>query len=443
MDKKHINGLTQALIIIPLLGVFSGAGAAESQFVLDPAQHPKSPEYQSIFSGTVVPLDSKVSWTKRFNGDETFNANQVLVQTTSTFANNSPIASSTVAVNKMDAKGVVKAIRKSEGKIKIKHGPIDKYGMPGMAMMFKVKDPSSLAGLKKGQVIEFNIDNSSGGFVVTSIMQTKTSAAVNQPMTMDAIGVVKAIRESEGKIKIKHGPIDKYGMPGMAMMFKVKDPSSLIGLKKGQEIGFNIDNSSGGFVVTSIMQTKTNAAVNQPMAMDAIGVVKAIRESQGKIKIKHRPIDKYGMPGMAMMFKVKDPSSLVGLKKGQEIGFNIDNSSGGFVVTSIIPTEPSEPVKQPKIMDAQGEQGIQPKQPVDQGTWFVQLMASRSLKEAEALWQRVGQSLPALKDNMPRYEKSEDMIRLLVTPGLSNQAASQLCQKLKQGGQDCFIRSIK
>jgi hypothetical protein len=149
------------------------------------------------------------------------------------------------------------------------------------------------------------------------------------------------------------------------------------------------------------------------------------------------------MPGMAMMFKVKDPSSLVGLKKGQEIGFNIDNSSGGFVVTSIIPTEPSEPVKQPKIMDAQGEQGIQPKQPVDQGTWFVQLMASRSLKEAEALWQRVGQSLPALKDNMPRYEKSEDMIRLLVTPGLSNQAASQLCQKLKQGGQDCFIRSIK
>ena len=85
----------------------------------------------------------------------------------------------------------------------------------------------------------------------------------------------------------------------------------------------------------------------------------------------------------------------------------------------------------------------QPKQQIYQGTWFVQLMASRSLKEAEALWQKVGQSLPALKGKTPRYDKSEDMIRLLVTPGQSSQEARQLCQKLKQGGQDCFIRSIK
>ncbi len=281
MDRKHINGLAKALVIIPIISGFSGAGAAESQSVLDPAQHPGSPEYQSVFSGAVVPLDSRLSWTQRFNGDESFNSNQVLVQTNSTVANNSSLENAAVAVSK---------------------------------------------------------------------------------------GVTK---------------------------------------------------------------------------MDARGVVKAIRESQGKIKIKHGPIDKYGMPGMSMMFKVSDPSSLEGLKKGQNISFNIDNSSGGFVVTRIIPTEIGTDVKQPVAMDAQGEMDSQPKHQIDQGTWFVQLIASRSLEGAEDFWQRIGRSLPALKGKSPRYEKSEDIFRLLVGPGQSSQAARQLCQKLKRGGQDCFIRSIK
>ena len=375
MHRKHINGLTQALIIIPLLGVFPSTGVAQSSSVLDPTQHPKTPEYQSTFSGLVVPLDSKLSWTKRFNGDETFNSNQVLVQTNSTVANNSSTENAVVAVSrtgtKMDATGVVKAIRESQGKIKIKHGPIDKYGMPGMSMLFKVSDASILEGLKKGQKIGFDIDNSSGGFVITRIMPTEKSAGVKQQMTMDARGVVKAIRESQGKIKIKHGPIDKYGMPGMSMLFKVSDPSSLVGLKKGQNIGFNIDNSSGGFVITSIVPTDNGE----------------VKTAAGEIKVKKESVDKPVMPALDM--------------------------------------------------------DSQPKGQIGQGTWFVQIVAARSLAEAEAFWQKVVQNHSALTGASPKYQKSGDFVRLLVGPGQNNQAASQLCQALKQDGQDCFIRSIK
>jgi Cu/Ag efflux protein CusF len=360
LDKNHINGLTSALIIILLLGVYLGASAAEPQSVLDPAQHPRSPEYQSAYSDSVVPLDGRLSWKQRFNGDETFNSNQVLVQTKTAVANNSSIE--------------------------------------GLAV--------SKAGTK-----------------------------------MDARGVVKAIRVSQGKIKIKHGPIDKYGMPGMSMLFKVSDPSSLGGLKKGQNIDFNIDNSSGVFVITRIVPTENNSDVKQQMTTDAIGVVKKIRESQGKIKIKHGPIDKYGMPGMSMMFKVSDPSALAGLTKGQTIGFDIDNSSGGFVITRIVPTDKSEDVKQ-QPPQAQVTEVKQVTQAI-QGTWFVQIIASRSLDGAERFWQTTGQNLAALKGKYPRYQKYGNLTHLLVAPGQSNRAAHQLCQKLKEDGQDCFTRSIK
>lgn len=235
----------------------------------------------------------------------------------------------------MDGMGVIKGLRLDQGKVKISHGPIDKYGMPAMTMMFKVENPGLLQGLKKGKQVGFNIDNSSGGFVLTNItpmpaegtndMQAQTSA-------MDASGEVETVRASQGKVKIKHGPIEKYGMPAMTMMFKVADPAMLEGLKKNQQIDFNIDNASGGFVVTRI----------RPMSqMDAKGVVQAVRGEQGKIKIKHGPIDKYGMPAMTMMFKVSDPAQLSGLQKGNSIEFNIDNSSGGFVVTKISAVNPS------------------------------------------------------------------------------------------------------
>ena len=73
--------------------------------------------------------------------------------------------------------------------------------------------------------------------------------------------------------------------------------------------------------------------------MDATGVVKTIRAEQGKVKIEHGPIDKFGMPAMTMVFKVQNPADLEKLEKGMAVEFDVDSSSGGFEIIRIKPTE--------------------------------------------------------------------------------------------------------
>ena len=121
------------------------------------------------------------------------------------------------------------------------------------------------------------------------------------------------------------------------------------GITKGDEVGFNVDNSSAGFVVTKIMSMTmmkdSHTAHSSPNSdaanpgMDATGVVKTIRPDQGKVKIEHGPIDKYGMPAMTMVFKVQDSSDLEMLEKGMAVEFDVDNSSGGFEIIRIKPID--------------------------------------------------------------------------------------------------------
>jgi len=273
LNVKHIRfaGYPRYVLMI-LLGLMQ-VSFAQQPSVLDPTQHPQSPEYESVFPDKIIPLNAELSWTERFNSDETFNSEQTLVGSSSIHSMmSSDDASTGMSMDsesmgdmktggmQMDAHGVVKTVRAEQGKVKIEHGPIDKYEMPGMTMMFKVDDPSMLEGLEQGAEVGFDVDNSSGGFVITHIMPKM--AMMSDPMEkedmgmadmkMDARGVVKTVRAEQGKVKIEHGPIDKYGMPAMTMMFKVDNPELLEGLEKGAQVDFDIDNSSGGFVITNI-----------------------------------------------------------------------------------------------------------------------------------------------------------------------------------------------
>jgi len=245
---------------------------AQQGSVLDPNAHPASPEFESPFSAAILPLDATLSWKNRFNGDETFNQNVGLGQDAGMTEMSSMDHAGHEAMEKaadesgmgMDATGIIQQIRPGQGKVKIRHGEIERLGMPAMTMMFKVSDAAMLKNLEKGQRVGFSVDNSSGGFVLTHLMPMQSGAdepasGVADPtrMTkvvddMDARGIVKSIRTGQGKVKIEHGPIDRLGMPAMTMMFKVEDPSQLEGLEKGSAVDFAVENSSGGFVITNI-----------------------------------------------------------------------------------------------------------------------------------------------------------------------------------------------
>ena len=64
-----------------------------------------------------------------------------------------------------------------------------------------------------------------------------------------AKGVINAIKLTDRKLNISHGPISGLGMGAMTMDFKVYDPAMLDEVKKGHEVAFVIEEGKGGSLV--------------------------------------------------------------------------------------------------------------------------------------------------------------------------------------------------
>ena len=65
-------------------------------------------------------------------------------------------------------------------------------------------------------------------------------------------GEVRKIDKEAGKLTIKHGELKNLKMPGMTMVFRVKDAAMLDQVKVGDKIHFVADKSGSQFVVTQI-----------------------------------------------------------------------------------------------------------------------------------------------------------------------------------------------
>ena len=69
-------------------------------------------------------------------------------------------------------------------------------------------------------------------------------------------GEVRKIDKDTKKITLKHGEIKNLGMPGMTMVFQVKDPAMLDSVKAGDKVRFNVEKAGGAMVVTHIEAVK-------------------------------------------------------------------------------------------------------------------------------------------------------------------------------------------
>lgn len=70
-------------------------------------------------------------------------------------------------------KGEVVKIDKSAGKITLKHGPIRKFDMDSMTMVFRVADPAMLDAVRTGDKVEFERDRVNGALTVIKIDKTR------------------------------------------------------------------------------------------------------------------------------------------------------------------------------------------------------------------------------------------------------------------------------
>ena len=69
-------------------------------------------------------------------------------------------------------------------------------------------------------------------------------------------GEIRKIDKDTKKISIKHGEIKNLDMPGMTMLFQVKDPALLDRVKAGDKVKFKAERAGGALVVTEIQVAK-------------------------------------------------------------------------------------------------------------------------------------------------------------------------------------------
>jgi Cu/Ag efflux protein CusF len=69
-------------------------------------------------------------------------------------------------------------------------------------------------------------------------------------------GEVRKINKDARKITLKHGEIKNLDMPGMTMVFQVKDSAMLEQVKVGDKVKFVAEKSGGALVVTEIQPAK-------------------------------------------------------------------------------------------------------------------------------------------------------------------------------------------
>ena len=117
-------------------------------------------------------------------------------------------------------------------------------GMKGMVSVADGKALSIIAQAPAGPV-------QGGG--ATAPRATPGTAATASDMTE---GEVRKVDATAGKVTLKHAEIKNLDMPGMTMVFQVKDPAVLATLKAGDKVRFRAEKAGGALVVTDIRPAK-------------------------------------------------------------------------------------------------------------------------------------------------------------------------------------------
>jgi Cu(I)/Ag(I) efflux system protein CusF len=88
-------------------------------------------------------------------------------------------------------------------------------------------------------------------------------------------------------------------------------------------------------MMPEMMAMHARMAASRP-APCGVGTVLRVDVPIGRLIIRHRELDGLGMPAMTTAFKVRDKSLMKGIKAGDQVGFQVEPSEDGLVVTALI-----------------------------------------------------------------------------------------------------------
>jgi Cu(I)/Ag(I) efflux system periplasmic protein CusF len=95
-----------------------------------------------------------------------------------------------------------------------------------------------------------------GALAQTTGSATPAAAAATASKDMTEAEVRKIDKEAK-KVTLKHGPIKNLDMPGMTMVFQVRDASLFDKMATGDKIMFTAEQMQGAFVVTGVEKVGT------------------------------------------------------------------------------------------------------------------------------------------------------------------------------------------
>ena len=87
------------------------------------------------------------------------------------------------------------------------------------------------------------------------VMDAKKEVAASATLPMAEAEIRKIDLENK-KVTLKHGEIKNLDMPGMTMVFQVKDATMLEKVKTGDKVKFTADKVNGAFTVMTIELAK-------------------------------------------------------------------------------------------------------------------------------------------------------------------------------------------
>lgn len=82
----------------------------------------------------------------------------------------------------------------------------------------------------------------------TTVQGTSTAAATSELSD----GEIRKVDKDGKKLTIKHGPLKNLDMPGMTMVFSVKDDAVLDQVQSGEKVRFLAEKVDGKITVTKI-----------------------------------------------------------------------------------------------------------------------------------------------------------------------------------------------
>ena len=103
---------------------------------------------------------------------------------------------------------------------------------------------------RETEPMEKTMTRTTAAFLALLASVAMTSAA--QPYK----GEITKVDGATGKITLKQGPIKKFDMDAMTMGYSVADTAALKGLKVGDKVTFDADETGGKYVVTKIEKSK-------------------------------------------------------------------------------------------------------------------------------------------------------------------------------------------